>query len=330
MSYLQDLVIKRIKELGVPKAAEFFSVRPELIAQWRDGSKYPSLAAVEQAFDPDTLAQPGKIETATWEGRQVCLLLPFYKSVGNQTTFSLLGLMDRSRMKILMRSGDAFVAHTRNVLVEQFLQTDCEWSFWADDDMIFPIGNAAWFNRVTGFNLPDKFAGLHTINRLLEAKKTLVGGIYAGRTPEGKIMYAEACRDRNEAAWLKSGPHDQVKPTRWVATGCMLVHRSVYTAISERYPHLDKNWFTSSEHDVVKAVDDVLKILSDTARGINARVDESILALQEAKKISAQQSGLGTGEDIQFCLRASQVGHQPHVDCGLWCGHVGNFCFGPK
>lgn len=225
MSYLSNLVIQRIQELGVEAAAEFFDVSPALIRQWRDTSKPVSLTAVERVFDLGAIAAPGKIETAAWEGKKVCFLLPFYRGCGAYTCWSLLGLLDRTKMKVLMRSGDAFVAHTRNKLVTSFLETDCEWSMWVDDDLILPIGNAKWFNAITSFNLPEKFAGFHTLNRLFAANKTLVGGLYFGRSAGGKPMYAEGCHNLTEASWIRAGPHDVVKPTRWVATGCLLVHR---------------------------------------------------------------------------------------------------------
>jgi hypothetical protein len=41
-------------------------------------------------------------------------------------------------------------------------------------------------------------------------------------------------------------------------------------------------------------------------------------------------SSLGMGEDVQFCIRAQEAGHQPHVDMGLIAGHIGHCVFGPK
>jgi hypothetical protein len=41
------------------------------------------------------------------------------------------------------------------------------------------------------------------------------------------------------------------------------------------------------------------------------------------------ENPLGSGEDVSFCLRAAAAGHQPHVDMGLVCGHIGYQCFGP-
>jgi hypothetical protein len=42
---------------------------------------------------------------------------------------------------------------------------------------------------------------------------------------------------------------------------------------------------------------------------------------------STRNSQLGMGEDVQFCIRAAQAGHQPHVDLGVMCGHLGSMSF---
>lgn len=225
-------------------------------------------------------------------------------------------------MKLFMNYGDAFIAHSRNTLARRFLDSECEWSMWIDDDMIVPFGNAAWFNRTTGFGFADKFAGLNVIDRLLSHNKTLVGATYFGRQRGGKPMYAEGCASDVEAAACRRGPQDVVKVTKWVATGCLLVHRSVYESIHKRWPHLNNQWFSSSEHDLVESVNKALQI-------IHGSPEAAIEMLKRGRDLSQKYSSTGTGEDVQFCHRAMEVGHQPHIDLGLVCGHVGSCCYGP-
>jgi hypothetical protein len=263
--------------------------------------------------------------------KSIAVLLPFYKAVHPQTAFCITALFDHSRMKMFMNYGDAFVAHARNELARRFLNSECEWSMWFDDDVVMPIGNASWYNRTTNFGFMDKFAGLHTIDRLMSHGKTIVGGLYFGRTPTGKPMYAEGMANRVEEIAARRGPQDVVKPTKWVATGCLLVHRSVYEDISKRWPHLDDQWFSSSEHDVISAVDEALKILHTGPANFatEAQIKSAIEVLGHGRNLSSKYSRTGCGEDVQFCQRALQVGHQPHVDLGLVCGHVGSACYGP-
>lgn len=332
MNYLRDLVTHKIQELGSDEAAaEFFAVSPGLVAQWRTGSKSPSLAAVERVFDPEKIPTAGRVEQAAWEGKQVCLLLPWYKQVTPQTALSLMSLIDRTKMGILMRWGDAFIIHARNALVAQFLKTGVEWSFWVDDDVILPTGDADRFKKLSGFtSFSDQFAGAHALNRLLSHKKTLVGGVYFGRTPDGKPLYAEGCASQSERLQLRSrGPQDVVKPTRWVATGALLAHRKVYEDIKNKFPHLENQWFSPSEHDLIARTKEALAVLSDGTVSESSRVHQARILIERGVTQSESNSRLGNGEDVQFCLRALEAGHQPYVDLGLICGHIGPYTYGP-
>jgi hypothetical protein len=137
-------------------------------------------------------------------------------------------------------------------------------------------------------------------------------------------MYAEGANDPMEAKFARTAPVNQLKPTRWVATGCMLVHRQVFLDMSKKFPHLDNNWFTSSEHDLRHDVDEILKNLA------NSTGDQIVAALKNAKAKTDANSKLGYGEDVQFCIRAASAGHQPHVDLGVVCAHVGGQAYGPQ
>jgi hypothetical protein len=240
-------------------------------------------------------------------------------------------MLDRSKMGLIMAFGDAFISHSRNRLAADFLKTNCEWSFWADDDMVFPMGNAEWFNKVTGFNLPEKFASVHTLNRLLSHQKKLIGGLYFGRTPQGKPMFAEGASSSMTAAEIRAiTPTDKILPTKWVATGCMLVHRTVYSDISKQFPSIDGAWFSPSEHNLLENANTVVRIFKDQSLGPQEKLALATKELQEGLEKAKGWSRLGTGEDVIFCLRAFQAGHQPYVDLGTVCGHVGHSTYGPK
>ncbi len=336
MSFLPNLVLKKIQEIGVDAAAEFFEVGQPLVRQWSAGSKPVSLAAVEKVFDPRTVCDDSKTITAEWEGKKVAILLPWYKSSNPFTVFSLLGLLDKAKMTVLMACGDAFIAHTRNTLSEQFLKSGIEWSFWLDDDMVVPWGNATWFNRKTGLNLPDKFAGMHTLNRLMSHQKTLVGGLYFGRNSESKPMYSEGCSSESEKEYAKKAPYDLVKATRWVATGCLLVHRQVYLDIQTAFPNLAPqreeepwNFFSNSQEELAESCSQAMNVLNDPHVSEKAKIEEAFKRLDEGKQ-STDGFRLARGEDVTFSLRASKAGHQPFVDMGLIAGHYGNFCYGPR
>lgn len=269
------------------------------------------------------------------EGRQVCISLPFYKHTNPITAFSIMGLIDRTRTKVMLRWGDAFVIHSRNVLAQDFLKTGLEWQLFIDDDMVVPWGNPAWYRSFTGFDIADRFSGLHTIDRLLSHGKTLVGGLYFGRWEGGKPVYAEAQDNIEEAKFAARGPHDICKITRWIGTGCLLIHRSVYLDIEKRFPHLSRhpdtgenaNFFTPDGGDIRGPFREAIKILNDTGTP-EGRIAKACEVLEAAERRVGKQ-GLGIGEDVTFCLRAADAGHPAHVDMGLLCGHVGSAVF-PK
>lgn len=279
----------------------------------------------EDVFDPeDTTASP------MFEGKKVCIVAPWYKTSEPRTAFSIMALLDRTKTAIMLDFGDAFIAHSRNKLADNFLKTKLEWMLTIDDDMVVPFGNPSIYRSFTGFTSPDRFAGFNSIDRLLSHGKTLVGALYFGRWKNGKPVYAEGSENKNEDEFVRRGPHDICKPTRWVGTGCMLIHRTVFTAIESKFPHLARkpdgtggNWFTSSEHDLTNSVAEAVRKLEQ------GDIDGALESLRTGQKRSRQFSGLGVGEDVVFCHRAAQAGHQPNVDLGLLCGHTGSYCYGP-
>jgi len=264
-------------------------------------------------------------------------VLPWWKQVSPVTSFCVAQLIDRRRATSILNFGDAFVAHSRNTCVDVFLKTECEWYLTIDDDMVVPFGSAAWFKAHTRFDdFPEKFLSLNAMDRLLSHKKTLVGALYFGRHQYGPPVYNEAGVSPQEAEYARKAPHDLVKPTRWVGTGCMLIHRSVFEDIERQFPSLARgvdgrhgNWFTSTEASLVEQVKALRDRLQDGP--LDGQKAYAALSSIEGALAKAQaENTLGYGEDVSFCLRAAAAGHQPYVDLGLVCGHLGSFCFGPR
>lgn len=253
MSQLQDKVIQKIRELGVEPAAVFFGVSKLLISQWERGSKPISLSAVEKVV----AEEPSQKVTSNcdWEGKKVSVCLPWYSDVCPLTAIGLMSIYNKEKMGVLLNHGNSFIAHSRNLLASQFMRSGVEWSFWLDGDVIFPTGNAAWFNSVTHFNVPEKFSGMHTLNRLLSHQKSMIGGWYYQRMEGGKPTFAEA---NSSPALVAAGPRDEIRPTDWIATGCLLIHRSVFESITKQHPHLENKWFSHGEKELLDLGEDVL------------------------------------------------------------------------
>jgi len=273
------------------------------------------------------------VNTTLHEGKQVEILLPWYREVAPQVAFSVMRLMDKGRIGVRARWGDACIYHVRNVLAEEFLRSGVEWSFWVDGDEILPTGDAKLHNALTQQSLPDDFAGLNVLDRLLSHGKTLVGGVYWGRSPNSKPIYAEAMTSVKEDAYARKGPYNLVKPTAWIGFGAVLVHRSVFLDIEKRYPHLGRkedgtggNWFSPNEQDIRRNFDtfgDILKEGCDSTTKLAKLQAHYDTAVRQSARLP-----VGAGEDVSFCQRAADCGHVPHVDMALYCGHLGDRCYG--
>lgn len=277
------------------------------------------------------------LSTVRVYGKKIMIVMPWSKTINPITAFSVMQLIDRRRTASMLNYGDAFIAHSRNTCADLFLQSDLEWMFTVDDDMLLPYGNANWYRAYSGWNwYPDPFASFNTLDRLMSHGKTVVGALYFGRHRHGPPVYAEGSI-ASEALYARSGPHDTIKPTNWVGTGAMLIHRSVFEDIEKKFPVLGRgadrkggNWFTSSEHNLLDGVSQVHKMLSADGPMDGARALKAYEMIEGLIKSTQKNSSLGMGEDVVFCRRAREAGHQVFVDMGLIAGHVGHCVYGPK
>ena len=267
--------------------------------------------------------------------QKVLIICPWLKFVSPITSFCMTQLADKRRTSMALNFGDAFIAHSRNSCADAFLKSSLEWALWIDDDMVIPFGNSKWYRAYTGWsNYPEPFASFNAIDRLLSHGKTLVGGVYFGKHPTGHPVYNEGCRPQ-EADYVREGPKNLVKPTRWVGTGCLLTHRSVFEDIEKKFPLLARgadgkggNWFTSSEHMAMDGIRRVREMLSEGPMTAQKCV-QAYEMLEGLHAEAKNKSSLGMGEDVQLCIRAAEAGHQPFVDLGLICGHIGTTVYGP-
>lgn len=275
--------------------------------------------------------------TVTVFQKKVMVVLPWWKQVSPVTSFCVTQLIDRRRTASMLNFGDAFVAHSRNTCVDAFLQTSCDWFLTIDDDMVVPFGNAQWFKEHTQFtDFPEQALNLNAIDRLMSHNKTLVGALYFGRHQNGPPVYNEGAVGGQEAEFARKAPHNIVKPTKWVGTGCMLIHRKVFEDIEKKFPRLARgankrggNWFTSTEASLVERVYNLRDRLQEGPLD-GQKAYAAMAGLEELIARIRAENSLGVGEDVSFCMRAASAGHQPYVDLGLVCGHLGHCCYGPR
>lgn len=229
---------------------------------------------------------------AEFAGRDVFVGFPCYKQTNPVTAFALIALaldFGRDKIRYDMSIGDAMVYHSRNRIAEKFLQTDAKYLFMMDDDIIPCIGRPAWMksNVVSARGLTDLPLQRHILHRLINSGKTLVGGAYFGRQEGAKLMCSDQSLVKNARQY-----DDFIVPVDWIGTGCLLVHRQVLLDIKEKFPELTPS-------------------------------SAQLAADPEAPFDFFLPMKGGVGEDIAFCHRAKQVGHQAHIDLGTPVFHVG-------
>lgn len=228
--------------------------------------------------------------------KHLMILRPAYKLTDELVSYVSMALFDKQTMGYEVRRGDAVIFHSRNILADIFMKSTYEWSLWWDDDMIPSVGNPAWTkSNIPGVpkEFPDNFLSINPISRLLQHNKTIIGGLYFGRNGN----HSPICqRTTDDASRFRKAPENAIMARKWVGTGFLLVHRSVYTSIQEKFPELAP----------VKTAVNQWERVWDYFRP------------------TEQQA-----EDVSFCHRALECGHQPYVDLGNIVSHLGNHAYGP-
>jgi hypothetical protein len=153
-----------------------------------------------------------------------------------------------------------------------------------DDDIIPCIGRPAWFRYWV--QAARSLADLPLQRHVLHR---LIG---AGKTLVGASYFGRQEGGALMASDQSLAPRarvyeDKVVELDWVGTGCILIHRKVFNDIREKFG------------DELKI--DVPDYDYDYFRPFNS----------------------AHGEDVSFCKRAKEAGHQPHLDLGLPVFHVG-------
>lgn len=238
--------------------------------------------------------------------RKVSMLLPCYGGVNPHVMYSFLAQVRKQPWMGVEYEADTIIQRARNLLVQRFLASKAEWAFFVDSDTIPPFGDPAFFydqKRLCAdpaFIRPE-FTALMAVERMLKAGRTIVGGVYqARRAGHDAPLVIQPClhprhaEDRQLVEELRTrGPFDKVVQVGYVATGCAIIHRSVFRDIQnqfpERQPENEAEPFDFFGHDVGKQ-----------------------------------------GEDISFCHLAMQAGHASFLDCGLWAAHLGTYSFFPQ
>lgn len=159
-------------------------------------------------------------------GKKLMIGLPAYDhKVGLKMAVSLMKLAQQVleygiTIQVSSICGCSVVSRARNLIVHEFLKSDCDHLMFIDSDMSFD---------------PESVIRLLAFNQ----DKPIVAGAYEARK-EGKIYILTLDSDENGIIMDDMG---LVKATR-VATGFMMVRRDVFEKLAELHPewlHKDTN-----------------------------------------------------------------------------------------
>jgi transcriptional regulator with XRE-family HTH domain len=297
---LRKLVIDYIIALGKTKSAEKFGVTRQTVHNWENGAS-PSIEAIQIVLNEHLSMSPESSPSYEWSGQNVFILMPSYKDITIETHDTLFRNYSKYGPEKIgrLQEKNTLIEDARNALATRFMSIKHkpEWAIMVDDDMVLPCGDEKVFNEFYYMGIPAPYSQYLFIERILSHQKPLVGALYFGRNPGGKAQYAEAfeseVEDLNTHRLVRPG----LKPTRWVATGAMCIHRSVFQAMMDQAP---------------EKFPDIIPSKPDIPWAFFRRMAP------------------GVGEDVSFCLRATACGIQPMVDTALICGHVGSTVFGPN
>lgn len=254
-------------------------------------SKAAAKAAPQVAPLPMIQGNEGEVDMKPWEGRNLCVIEPFYRSVHPRCHLAMKLWFDPATMMTAQKDQESLLVRTRNRLATMFLKSGCEWSLWIDSDIITPCHPdvyKALVDKRTAERVTENFLRVPMPTRLVNWKKTIVSGVYFDRHGKGTIMAKLRVRPPGPL------PQNCLIAADWVATGCVLIHRKVFEDVAAKYPETAPTE-TGDSGFFVPYVD---------------------------------ENGHLTGEDEAFFLRAANAGHPSYVDLGVICGHVGEATYG--
>jgi hypothetical protein len=219
-------------------------------------------------------------------GRDLMVGFPCYKTTNPVTAFSMIAMaldFGRDKIRFDMSIGDSMVYHSRNRLAEKFLQTDAKYLLMMDDDIIPCIGRPAWMRSTV--QSAQNVPDL-PLQRHIIHRLLNSGKTLIGGAYFGRQEGAKLVCSNQSLVESARAYNDIVEPVDWIGTGCLLIHRSVFDDIKKKHPEL-------------------------ATANPDAPFDYFLPMTGHV------------GEDVAFCRRAKEAGHQPHIDLGTPVFHVG-------
>lgn len=292
---LNALPARYIAAHGLDRIAEVLGKPKSVVAMWNRGEKW-SLKAVARLveFDPWPFAEIKPLYELPPKGTKLAILVPLIGPPEPKMVDSLMKLYQPSEMAY-KRVAFNCLSVSRNALAAWALREGFEWLFWMDGDTVVPCGDAKWFKDAAELmNMPDTFAGLHAIHRMLWHKKTIMSCAYVSRRKPAVPQFGG--QPEGNRMDMRRGPQDRVIERPWVGFGGILTHRSVF-------------------EDIIRTQGPEIKMAANSEIGKRFGYDYSFFHGLDRET---------PADDLPFCIRAGRAGHKCHVDLAVQAAHIGD------
>lgn len=269
-----------------------------MVSMWLSRKKFP-LDAVQKLieFDPSPLHAVKPFYEKTELGKKMVILMPMNGPPEPEIMDAFSHLYDPKEMDF-RRVGFNNLSVARNSLAGQFLKGPWDWALWWDSDTVPPYGDAEAFKKLCqNPNIPDTFAGVHSIYRMLVHKKLFVSACYIGRRKGAPPQFSTGDTESMRFV-MKRGPRNELLECDWTGFGFVLTHRKIF-------------------EDIIKTQGEEIRVKNE---GLRARFGYDYAFFTP--------TGVDIpGDDIPFCIRAAKAGHKVTMDLSVFAAHIGNHAF---
>lgn len=280
---------------GIEKVAEVTGKSRSIISMWTKRNKFPLEAVAKLLeFDPSPLAAITPLYTNPVPGKKLAILMPLIGPAEPKCMDALIKLYDPREMTF-RRLAFNNLSVARNALAAWALREGFEWLYWRDGDMVEPCGDPAFFKEAAELpQMPDVFAGLHTIFRLLHHKKTLASVAYVSRSMSAIPQFGgDPQANRIE---MRRGPQNRIIERPTCGFGGMLTHRSVF-------------------EDIARTQGDEIRVKKDGAMFKRWNYEYAFFHPIDVET---------PADDFPFVIRAAKAGHKCYVDLAVQAAHIGD------
>jgi hypothetical protein len=287
-----------IDKYGRDKVTEIIGQGPSMMSMWLSRKRFP-VEAVQKLldFDPSVLHGIKPLYTNPEPGKKLVILMPLNGSPEPEVLDAFSRLYDPKEMDF-RRVAFNNLSVARNALAGEFLRGPWDKAIWWDGDTIPPYGDAAAFKRLCQTpNMPDVFAGVHSIYRMLVHKQPFVSAVYVGRKKGAPAQFGGGEHESTKQM-VKRGPRDELRDADWCGFGFVLTDRKIF-------------------EDIIKTQGDEIRVTNEGLRN-RFGYDHAFFT----------PTGVNVpGDDIPFCVRAAKAGHGVKIDMSVFAAHIGNHAY---